>query len=106
MKTRFVFVGVLFGATLLAGCAADPNIEGMQRVCAATTRTVVDQVACTKRRLEAEDWRRSPAANDIATYIAYADAVAERVRTGKLTEADAREDLRQMLTRLRGELQS
>jgi hypothetical protein len=106
MKTRVVFAGAFLAGVLLGGCAADPNIEGVQRVCTATTRTVVDQVACTKRRLEAEDWRRSPAANDIATYIAYADAVAERVRTGKLTEADAREDLRQMLTRLRGELQS
>jgi uncharacterized lipoprotein YajG len=97
---------VVAAAALLSACATDHNIEAVQRVCAATTRSLVDEVTCTRRRFEAEDWRHSRAANEIATYLAYADAVADRVRTGKLSESDARQDLRQMLQRLRAELQS
>jgi hypothetical protein len=96
----------LCAALLLGACAIDSNIEAVSRVCAATTRTLADEVDCTKRRLEADNWRRSPAANDIATYLGYADAVVERVRAGRQSEADARQDLRQMRQRLRGELRS
>ena len=98
---------VIFGcAALLSACAADRNLVAAQQHCATTSASVLQEITCTRTRLEAEQWRQSPIANDIATYLAFADSLAERVRTGRMTDGDARQDLRQMLQRLRGGLQS
>lgn len=97
----------LSAAALLGACATqDGNLVAAQQYCASASVTVLQEITCTRTRLEAEKWRQSPIANDIATYLAYADSLAERVRAGRMTDGDARQDLRQMLQRLRGELQS
>lgn len=90
----------------LGACASpDRDLMAAQQYCASAT-TVLQEITCTRTRLEAEKWRQSPIANDIATYLSYADSLAERVKAGRITDGDARQDLRQMLQRLRGELQS
>lgn len=91
-------------ALVLAGCAADRDLGQAQSACANTS--ALAEIDCTKRRLEREHWRDSPIADSIATYLAYADAVGERVRAGKLSDSDARQDLRTMLLRLRAETQA
>jgi hypothetical protein len=93
-------------AALLGACAADRNLVAAQEYCANASVTVLQEITCTRTRLEAEQWRQSPIANDIATYLAFADSLADRVRAGRMSDGDARQDLRQMLQRLRGELQS
>jgi hypothetical protein len=103
MPRDFAILGC---AALLGACAApDKNLVAAQQHCA-TAASVLQEITCTRTRLEAEQWRQSPIANDIATYLAYADSLAEKVRAGRMTDGDARQDLRQMLQRLRSELQS
>lgn len=92
------------GVVALAGCAADRDLVAAQSACLAPS--VLDEIACAKRRLEAEHWEKSPISETIGTYLAYADAVAERVRGGKLSDAEARQDLHTMLHRLRSDIAS
>jgi len=92
------------GCVALAGCAADRDLVAARSACVASS--VLDEIACTRRRLEAERWEKSPIAESIGTYLAYADAVAERVRGGKLSDAEARQDLHTMLHRLRSDIAS
>lgn len=99
-----LWVLVFVGAIALGGCAVDRDLVAAQNACVAPA--VLDEIACTKRRLEDERWEKSPIAETIGTYLAYADAVAERVRGGKLSDAEARQDLHTMLHRLRSDIAS
>src|SRR5262249_10022922 len=91
-------------AGILGGCAADRTLGQTQSACA--NPSVLAEIDCTKRRLEREHWRDSEVAESVSTYLAYADAVAEKVRAGRLTDHDARQDLRTMLLRLRNDTQA
>jgi len=104
MSVKLRYLPLAVAAFLLLGCAADRQLGEAQTACA--DASVLAEIDCTKRRLERENWRNSPIAESIGTYLSYADAVAERVRAGKLTDADARQDLRTMLLRLRAETQA
>ena len=101
---RLIFLLFAAGALSLGGCAPDRQLSSAQLAC--TAPSVLAEIDCMKRRLEADNWRRSSIAESIGTYIAYADAVAERVRVGRLSDANARQDLRTMLLQLRGDTQS
>ena len=92
-------------AMLLAGCATDRNLGAVQRDCS-TSSTTLDEIDCARRELEAARWRDSPIADLIGFYLDYADAVAERVRAGKASDSDARQDLHVMMQRVRGEAES
>jgi hypothetical protein len=90
----------------LAACAVDRGFSEVQRDCTSRSKTLRDELACTKAGMGPVDRLSEDIRPMVRTYLVYGDSLAERVEQGRLTEVEARQDLRVMYQRLKTDVQS
>ena len=90
----------------LAACAVDRNFSEVNRDCTARSKTVRDELACTRAGLGPVEQMPKDLQPVVRTYLAYGDSLVERIDQGRLTEIEGRQDLRVMYQRLKTDVQS